>query len=164
MNKFDKKRLARMYDKVDLIAQEGLIGYEKYKEYLDEIVNDSQFWIFQQMLSIKYRFDNTGRLSLYEAKARDVYDRIRLQTPSTFQRRLKDLYDDSGVHQVGKQVYLTSDNTPLGEIYQEAVVGSDRRFLVDTVVAVKGMTVSRYEDTTVDLIEKYKLAVEFVTS
>jgi hypothetical protein len=29
---------------------------------------------------------------------------------------------------------------------------------------VKGMTVSRYEDTTVDLIEKYKLAIEFVTA
>lgn len=164
MNKFDKKRLQRMYEKVDRIAQDGMLGWEDYKEYLDEIVNDSQFWLFQFMLSVKYGFDNTGKISLNDAKTTKVYDRIRLQTTSSFQRSLKSIYDANGCYQVGKSVYLTSDNTLLGEVYQESVPGSDRRYLVDTVVAVKGMTVSRYEDTSVELIEKYKLAVEFVTA
>lgn len=164
MNKFDKRRLQRMHEKVDGIAQNGMLGWEDYKEYLDEVVNDSQFWLFQLMLSRKYGFDNTGTISLHEAKSAAVYDRIRLQTTSSFQRNLKTLYDSNGCHQVGKRVYLTSDNTLLGEIYQESIPGSDRRYLVDTVVAVKGGEVVRYEDTTVDLIDKYKSAIEFVTA
>ena len=164
MNRFDKKRLQRMHEKIDRIAQDGMIGWEQYKEYLDEIVNDSQFWIFQQMLAVEYGFDNTGVLSLHEAKEQRIYDVIRSKTTSNFQRQMKALYDSNGCHQVGKKVYLSSDNTLLGEIYQESLVGTDRRYLIDTVVAVKGMTVSRYEDTTVPLIDKYRAAIEFVTA
>jgi len=164
VNRFDRKRLQRMYDKVDRIAQEGMLGWLEYKEYLDEIVNDSQFWIFQQMLAVKYGFDNTGRMSLWEAKELKVYDVIRNKTTSTFQRQMKALYDSKGCHQIGKKVYLTSDNTLLGEIYQESLVGTDRRYLVDTVVAVKGSVVNRYEDTAVSLINKYRTALDFITA
>lgn len=164
MNKFDKRRLAKMYDKVDRIAQDGMVGFEDYKEYLDEVVNDSQFWLFQQMLAVKYGFDDTGSLSLVDAKSSKVYDRIRLRTTSRFQRDLKSLYDGLGCHQVGTNVYLTVDNTLLGQIYQESVAGQDRRFLVDTVVAVSDGGVQRYEDTSVGLIDKYRDALLFLKS
>jgi hypothetical protein len=52
----------------------------------------------------------------------------------------------------------------LGEVYQESIPGLDRKFLIDAVVAVKGMTFSRYEDTAVELIDRYKQAIEFVTA
>lgn len=164
MNKFDRKRLNKMYEKIDSIAKQGKIGLDEYKEFLDEIVSDGQYWIFQNMLARKYGLKNTGGLSVVDAKAEKIYNEIRIQTNSTFQKELKKIYSVNSVYQIGKKVYSTTNNTILGEIYQQAAFGNNQAIIVDTVIAVKGVEVMTYDDTTISLINKYKSAVEFIAS
>lgn len=164
MNKFDKKRLNKMYEKIDGIATQGKLGWEEYKEYIDEILNDGQFWIFQNLLSRKYGFKDSGKISFVDAKTVNVYDEIRIQTNSIFQKSLKKLYDDNNCYQIGKTVYDSTSNSLLGEIYQQAAFGTNSSIIVDTVVAVKNTEVITYDDTTMSLLLKYKSAIEFITS
>lgn len=164
MNKFDKKRLNKMYEKIDSIAGQGKLGFVEYKEYLDEIVSDGQFWIFQNLLSRKYGFTGSGSVSLVDAKTESVYDRIRVQTNSPFQKELKKLYDTSICYQIGKKVYSATSSVFLGEIYQQAALGNTQSFQYDSVVAVKSNEVRTYDNVDVALIDKYKTAILFLTS
>lgn len=164
MNKFDRKRLNKMYEKIDTIAAQGKLGMEEYKEYLDEIVSDGQYWIFQNMLSRKYGLRNTGGISVVDAKTDKIYNEIRRQTNSLFQKELQKQYVNNSVYQIGKKVFSVSDNSFLGEIYQQAAFGENQAIIVDTVIAVKGNEVMTYDDTTVSLINKYKSAIEFIVS
>lgn len=163
MNSFDRKRLLKMYEKVDSIAKNGKLGFDDYKEYLDEIVNDGHFWIFQNMLARKYGFNDTGKISLVDAKSEKIYTTIRLQTNSDFQRDLKKLYDTSACYQIGKNVY-TGTHSFLGQIYQQSEFGSNESILIDAVVAIKGEEIKSWGGLTYSLLEKYKEAIQFVTS
>ena len=164
MNKFDKKRLNKMYEKIDNIASQGKLGWEEYKEYIDEIVNDGQFWIFQNLLSRKYGFKDSGKISFVDAKTPNIFDQIRIQTNSGFQKSLKRLYDDNNCYQIGKMVYGSTSSVFLGEIYQQEAFGTNQSIIVDIVVAVKENEVINYDDTTMSLLIKYKSAIEFIAS
>lgn len=161
MNKFDRKRLNKIYEKVDTIAKQGKLGWVEYKEYLDEIIADGQYWIFQNMLSRKYGLRNSGAISIVEAKTEKIYDIIRFNTRSDFQNALKKLYDINNCYQIAKKVYST-DNYFLGEIYQESPNGPTKTQDVDTVIAIRGSNFIRYDDLTMPLIDKYRQAIEYL--
>ena len=95
MNKYDKKRLAKMFEKID------------------------QFWLFQNLLATKYGIKSAQIISLYEAKTDRIWDLIRFNTKSDFQISLKKLYDTNNCYQISKKVYSTINNSFLGELYLE---------------------------------------------
>lgn len=161
MNKIDKRRLLKMYERVNSIAQQGKIGWEEYKEYLDEIVNDGQFWILQNMLSRKYGMIESGSYTLLDIKSERIYNLIRMQTTSVFQDSLKQIYDDNSCYQIGKKVY-SATHSFLGELYQISKFGTNQNILIDTLVAVKGNEVINYDDTTMPLLTKYRNAIEYL--
>jgi hypothetical protein len=164
MDRYDKKRLEKMHQKIDSLAKKGKLGWEEYKEYLDEIVGDGLFWLYQNLLSIKYDIKNSHSITFIEAKTEKIYDLIRFNTKSDFQISLKKIYDNNSCYQISKKVYSTINNSYLGQIYQESVKSATQSYIVDTVVAIKENELVRYEDRFMPLIDKYKSAIEFIVS
>ncbi len=171
MNAIDKKRMNKIYSKIDTIAKKGKLGFIEYKQYIDTIVNDSQFYILQYVLERKYKIDSVD-LSLLEIKGDKIYNLIRLQTNSKFQENLTKLYDSYNTYQLGINVYNKSNPlNKIGEIFEESNTDI-REPGKDILNAVKyGMTGGTYsligsivlDDTTIEPLEKYRLALQYLT-
>lgn len=152
-----------MYEKIDSIARIGKLGFEEYKEYIDEIANNGQVWILHQMLTRKYGIKNTVQLSLVDMKTQRIFDIIRLQTISDFQKDLKRIYDDNSCYQIGKKVY-SSTHSFLGELYKQTqIVQTNQTLFEDVLITIKGEDYRTW-GPTYSLMDKYKYAIQFIVS
>lgn len=170
------KRINQIYQKVDAIAKKGKDGYLDYVTYLDELVSQGEWTIFQDMMLKKYQIDVRQYNSVDLVKSK-TFEKVRFYTLDDFQQELKDLYKSEGIYQNGFDVYNLSDNSVLGQIYEFEEVKENFPLYKDTELAVKEKVIilhleARRADGTYlilnddyqSLLDKYKEAIAFFTS
>jgi hypothetical protein len=161
MNKIDTRRLEKVYAKVDSIAKKGKEGMIEYRGYIDQLIDDGQYYIVENLLERKYKIDSS-KYTTVEIKSDVVYNLIRLQTTSRFQEELKKLYDDNNIYAMGINILSSITNLKLGEIIEVSneLIGETEK---DTVIATKpDFSTLTIDDREITMIDKYKLAVEFL--
>jgi hypothetical protein len=170
------KRINQIYQKVDAIAKKGKDGYLDYVTYLDELVSQGEWTIFQDMMLKKYQIDVRQYKSVDLVKSK-TFEKVRFYTLDDFQQELKDFYKSEGIYQNGFDVYNLSDNSILGQIYEFEEVKENFPLYKDTELAVKEKVIilhleARRSDGTYlilnddyqSLLDKYKEAIAFFTS
>lgn len=169
------QKIKQIYLKVDSIAKKGKDGYLDYAMYLDELVSQSEWSLFEDMMLTKYQIDTRQYKSVDQVKSK-TFEKIRFYTLDDFQEELKKLYNEEGVYQNGFNVYKTSNNDLLGQIYETEIVTENYPFYKDTELAVKEKVIiinlevhkpngSIYNlDTEDSLLEKYKQALVILTT
>ena len=157
MNKIDKKRVEKVYLKIDSISKKGEEGFIEYKAYIDELVDEQKFYVLENVLERKYKID-TADLTVVDIKSPKIYGLIRFKTHSPFQESLKKLYDSYGLYVIGINVFRNGEL--IGEIMK---VSDPQNPDLETVRAVNSeileLTINDPEITT---INKYKMAVEYL--
>lgn len=166
-------KIQQIYKKVDAIAKKGKDGYLDYTMYLDELVNQGEWSLFEDMMLKKYQIDIRQYKSVNEVKSK-TYEKVRFFTLDEFQEDLKNLYLGEGVYQNAFTIYKNSDNEPLGQIYELEIVKENYPLYKDTELAIKekviiiNLEVHKEDgsiiliDTDDNLLNKYKAALDFL--
>ena len=164
MNQFDKKRLNKIAIKIESLAKSGNISLEEYKEYIDEIVNDGQWWIFQELLNRKYKLKDYYLISPVDAKNERVWDVIRLATNSDYQKSLKLLFDNNDCYQMGRTVISATNSSTLGDIWLDTVIGLTNSIDYNAVIAKKGNEIQSWDNISLPILDRYQSAITFLIS
>lgn len=169
------QKIKQIYKKVDSIAKKGKDGYLDYTMYLDELVAQGEWSLFEDMMLTKYQINTRQYKSVDQVKSK-TFEKIRFYTLDDFQEELKKLYIEEGVYQNGFNVYKTSNNDLLGQIYETEIVTENYPLYKDTELAIKEKVIlinlevhksngSIYNlDTDDALLEKYKTALVILTT
>lgn len=128
MNSY-KRKLDKIFSKVDKIAQVGKDNLLEYQKYIDELIDKGDYAAFQDMLYIYYNIDTIDTQTVEEVKNR-TYNEIIFQTKSSFLNKLSRLYKRKGVYQQSFNIYddLTSDI--IGEIIEIDQYSEDVDYLI----------------------------------
>jgi hypothetical protein len=99
-----KRKTGKIYSQIDRLAKKGKDQLFEYYKLIDEIINKSEYGFFEQTLYIYYNIDPNSYRSVDEIKKK-TWPEILFQTNSSFQTKLKKIYDQKKVYQTGFEIY-----------------------------------------------------------
>ena len=109
------KRLVKIYNRIKELAQGGDESSFEYFKYIDEVVNNGDMYLLEDVMSRYYLFD-ISRIGSVNNIKRQTWPVIKFGTNSSLSEEMSSLFRVKGVYQQGLEIYLSSDNTSLGEI------------------------------------------------
>ncbi len=129
-----RKKLERVFVKIDKLA---IYGKEKTQDYyllIDDFVNKGTYQDFELCLFYYYFIDISGIKSTDEVK-KTTWSEILLQTQSPFLKKLSKLYKSKNVYQQSFDIYSTDASTvqltlssPLSSTYSAIATASTINF------------------------------------
>jgi hypothetical protein len=112
-----RKEIDKIYRKLESFAQRGDDAIMDFREYIDQIVEYGLYGIFIDVMDLKY-FIDVRKYASVELMKKDVFEKIKFQTMSKFNKNLKSLYDSKGVFTNGRKYYDSQTSKFLGEIIE----------------------------------------------
>jgi hypothetical protein len=109
MSSLYRKKLQKIYNRIDAIAQKGRDNFIEYYKYIDELVQKGDYAAFEQCLFYYYQVDITDFSTLEDVK-RGTYDSVLFETTMPFLKKLKKIYDRKNVYQLSYDVFTTNPN------------------------------------------------------
>ena len=113
----------KIYKKLDSIAKKGPTNYVEYYNYIDDLVNNNQYSLFEDTMSFKYNIEISRYPTIQKVKE-DTFSMILMKTTSYFQDNLASLFNNNGVYQMGTIVYqiIGTTSSYLGQLTVTNVV------------------------------------------
>jgi hypothetical protein len=147
------KRAEKIYKKIDSIAKKGLLGRSDYFTYVDNLLKEGSYSVFQDVLIKKYGIDTIYISTIDEVKRR-TFDLIRFQTSSKFQDDIKSLYELYDVIHIGQSIIRRHDGLKIGYIVEgdNSILRVFRNDLYSIYV----------DDLSLTLVERYSSAIQFL--
>jgi hypothetical protein len=105
-----RKRLQKIYFRIEKIASGGKENYYDYINLIDELVEKGDYSNLEQVFFTFYTIDIQKFRSLTEVKS-ETWKNILFQTKNPFSVKLKKVFDDNKVYQLGYEFWNNSDNT-----------------------------------------------------
>lgn len=115
MSNLYRKKLQKIYNKVDSIALKGRDNFIEYYKFIDEIVEKGDYGAFEQSLYYYYDIDITDLNSTEDVKKK-TWDDVLFQTKSSFLKKLKKIYDRKQVYQNSFDIFSTNPNVAQVEL------------------------------------------------
>lgn len=109
MSNLYRRKLEKIYKKIDAIALKGRDNYIEYYKYIDELVQKSDYAALEQCLFYYYKIDITGYQSLEDVKKK-TWNGVLFETKTSFLKKLKKLYDNKKVYQNSFDIYSTDSS------------------------------------------------------
>lgn len=106
MDKLYRRKLEKMFNKVDSLASKGKDQIIEYYKYIDEVISKGDYGMFEQMLYYFYDIDISNVNSVEDVK-KGTWDDITFQTTTPFLKKLSLLYKQRGVYQDSYDIYTT---------------------------------------------------------
>ena len=131
MSKELRKRVDKIYKKIDLIAKKGKDNVFEYYKYIDELVDKGEYSNFELALYYNYNIDTNIYIDVEEVKKK-TWKEILFQTNTSFMDKLKSMYDTRNVYQISSNIYttgLTSSSIQIGQIYEIDQYSQDAKYL-----------------------------------
>jgi hypothetical protein len=172
---YNNKTFNKIYLKIDSIAKEGSLGQINYNQYINELIDAGQFYIFRDVLDRKYGIPSSQQMTVTDIK-NNTFDKIRFQTTSVFQESLQSLYIKYSVYQMGIDVYRNGTDLSLGNIKSTLSVSSTvvptgvtSSNSLNGIPTITSLSVLRsdnvllnLDDPSTELISKYESAIQFL--
>jgi hypothetical protein len=102
-----KKDIDKIYVKIDKIAKAGRDNYSEYNNYVENLVTNSQYALFTQVLDIKYGFDFTKFKSLEDLKKKS-WEKVLFLTRTNLSETKNELLKSNSLYQIGLDVFKES--------------------------------------------------------
>lgn len=112
-----RKRVDKIFKKLNQISQGGIDYIQDFKNYIDEIVDSGEYTIFEDVMFTKYGIDISNYNSIDRIKS-ELFEKIRFKTTNKSALSLKKTFDDKNVYQTGYHFYDKSTNKYLGDIIE----------------------------------------------
>jgi hypothetical protein len=104
MDQKELKIIKKIYNQINSIAKVGKNNYLEYFYYVDELVNKGQYSDLNTSLFLNYGIDYTKYNTIYDLK-NQTWDIICFQTLTPLDEKLKILYRDYNIYQLGRDIY-----------------------------------------------------------
>lgn len=104
MDKLYRKKLEKIFNKIDSLAGKGKDNINEYYKYIDELILKGDYGAFQEVLYLFYDIDIVEAPDVQFVK-NNTWDEIMFQTKSTFLKKLSRLYKQRGVYQQSYDIY-----------------------------------------------------------
>jgi hypothetical protein len=114
-----RKRIKKIYTKIDLIAKKGHANVFEYYKYIDEIITNGEYGLFEQTLFYYYNIDVVDSIDVDFVK-KSTWKPILFQTNSTLATNLKKTYDSKNVYQIGLNFFTSygTSSVLIGQIQE----------------------------------------------
>lgn len=179
-----RKRLEKIYKKIDKIASKGRDNQIEYLKYIDELIDKGDYTAFEEVLLIYYDLDVSKEryLSSYKLGSWEI---VCQKTKSSFLSKLSKLYKQKGIYQSSFNIYKDSNSQIIGEI-KEKEVSSDNfdhymknkqyaRLIGERKTYLEVKKSSDVDYTLIDdddlniseennLLNRYKMAIDYLLS
>lgn len=106
-----RKKLEKYYYKIDKLAVKGKDRIFEYYKLVDEFIDKGEFDSFNQTLYYYYEINTSIYNGDIPKLKNKTWEAILFQTNSSFQKKLKSLYDSKSVYQQGFDIYSDSVQT-----------------------------------------------------
>lgn len=105
-----RKKLEKIYTRIDKLATKGKEYIYEYYKLVDEFIDSGDYSNFEQAMFYFYDIDITKWSNVQDVK-KNTWSEILFQTNSSVQKKLKKLFDTKGVYQMGLDFYSDSLDT-----------------------------------------------------
>jgi hypothetical protein len=109
MDKLERKKIDKLYKKVDELATGGYSNIYEYYKFINDIIDRGDYSYFKVMMNLKYKID----FSLYETveSGREIsWKEVMFQTRTSYDKKIKKLFERKNVYMVGLSLYDASNN------------------------------------------------------
>jgi hypothetical protein len=112
-----KKRIIKIYNTLNKIAQKGQEAVIEYNRFIDDTINGDEYSILVDVFDTYYYFDITKLDSVTSLK-KETFKIVKSFTYNNFQNNIQNLYKKYNVYQIGTHIYKNSDNSLLGQFIE----------------------------------------------
>lgn len=188
----DRKKINKIHDKIDKLAVKGKEYIYEYHNYIDDLVEKGDYSYLELALFYFYFIDiNTPEYSSVVDVKNKTWDKILFQTNSTLAKKIKKVFDDKGIYQLGYEVFNDTTGEKIGKIVELDQYSPDTKYylqnkeyskliglrvtyleatkvgITSSVFATSSVIIdTTLENTTEDnnLVNRYKLATNYLLS
>jgi len=183
---YNRKKMNKIYDKIDKLAVNGKEYIHEYHKYIDELIEKGDYNYLELTLFYFYFIDiNAPEYTSISDVKNKTWDKILFQTNSTMSKKIKKIFDNNGLYQIGYDIFKSNNNDNIGQIIELEQYSPDTKYYLQNKeyakligLKVTYLQVTRYasdlgptssiiidktlQNTTEDnnLINRYKLAVK----
>jgi hypothetical protein len=118
MSKEVRKKIDKIYNKINSIAVKGKDNIFEYYKYVDELIDKGEYGYFEQVIFYYYNIDIVNDIDVSEVKKK-TWKPILFNTNSSFSSKIKKMYDNKNVYQQSYNIYTTgtqSQSILLGQV------------------------------------------------
>lgn len=102
-----KRKIEKQFNRIDKLAKKGKDQIYEYYKLIDEFVNNGEYGYLEQTLFYYYKIDIVDYKGVDVVK-RKTWPDILFQTNSSFQTKLKKMYDSKNVYQTSFDIYSSN--------------------------------------------------------
>jgi hypothetical protein len=113
-----RQQIEKIYKKLDLLGQRGEDAIMDFRDYVDEIVSNSQYTVFEDVITTKYNID-MRKYKFIEDVKKDLFKEIRFKTKSKYLKNLNSLISSKNLYLIGSHYYDSVTNKYLGDITEK---------------------------------------------
>jgi len=113
-----RQNIDKIYKKLDSLAQRGEDSYMEFRDYVDELITNGQYSLFQDVIYFKYKIDSKSEYKSLEELKKELFKAIRFQTKSKGLKDLDVVYKSKGVFSNGFHFYDSTTKQYLGDIQE----------------------------------------------
>lgn len=179
-----RKRLEKIYNKIDKIASKGRDNQIEYYKYIDELIDKGDYSAFEEVLLIYYELD-VNRKRDVDSYKKQSWEIICQKTKSSFLSNLSKLYKKKGIYQSSFDIFNDNTGQLIGQIKEKEVLSDDAEFYIKnqqyarligekkTYLEVKKTSDDEYiliddDDLNIteenNLLNRYKTAIDYLLS
>lgn len=113
-----RQNIDKIYKKLDSLAQRGEDSYMEFRDYIEELVNDGQYSLFEDVIYFKYKLDIRSKYKSIDQLKKELFPEIRFQTKSKDLKGLDSVYKSKGIFSNGFHFYDSTTKQYLGDIQE----------------------------------------------
>jgi len=177
----ERKKLEKIYNKINSIAVKGKDNVFEYYKYIDELIDKGEYGYLEQVLAYYYKLEIIDAIDVSLVK-KNTWKPILFNTNTSFSTKLKKMYDTKNVYQISSNIYttgLSSSSILLGKINEIDTYSTDSKYLQDNkdlaklqgsriilldVYKVGSLTASQITDNNTDLSSDQNLLNRYTTA
>jgi hypothetical protein len=106
MDKLYRKKLEKIFNKIDKIASQGKDQYILYYEYIDDLIQKGDYGAFEQTLYYFYGIDIINVENVRDVK-KQTWEEVTFQSTTPFLKKLSIMYKKRGVYQDSYDIHTT---------------------------------------------------------
>lgn len=122
-----RKKLDKIYGKIEKISSKGRDNQIEYFKYIDDLIEKGDYSAFEEVLLIYYKFDTTRERDVDSYKVRSWMS-ICEQTKPSFLTKLSKLYKTKGIYQSSFDIYIDENSKLLGQIIEKEILNEDSEY------------------------------------
>jgi hypothetical protein len=189
MNSLYKKKLNKIYKKLDSLSSKGKDNILEYYKYLNELVEKGDYSVLEEVVNLYYNMDISNYSTIEEFRDK-LWNEICLQTKLPILVRINELYKSKGVYQQSNYIFKESNYDidssgniiPVGQIFESEKNTNEFEYLLKNrmyarllgeripfleVININGeiLIVDEYDfnlNIEQNQFNQYKIAIDFI--